>query len=1136
MPRAIRSVTALALLTGTVGAAFADWDEALPGAGSYVSVHRDFTADFDASFVANALDASFSLRQQCGNVCLPGIFLHPKNAEDAVLTYEGVVVPAGPSLRSFVIFRIGIRDGVPWDEADGRANGVRFIIAIDGEVVFSDDAVGVGWHARAVDVSPWAGRAVRLEFRTNAIDGHTGYDWAVFGEPALVSLPDDAVLGGAELRGGIALAGVACPEPSVVTVAMGAGTGDAVSETLRVGPGTHWVPLHFAVSGPVTLEVGSGAATLVRTLARAYPPQLTSPEVALSSPLVTAGRPFSVTLTTKNEGRGAFPGAYRVEADCGAPLELGPLAPGASATLRWDGLCVDEPGDWAYRVGPVSASCHVFPREPVTPAGRGTGAYADVPRRGPIAASVGNAWARLSFVTDESRDAYAIAEAWNGRAWQRVGSLYPLVKVVARAGDAPARALGVRIHAFEARHGGLTVSADVFDAGGRAWPVRIAYGAEAAAPRIAIEAELGADCPTDLLAFYAPTVLAGDRAFGVEKDFAIFPGLEYLEGDEPSSSERDLAYPLSDRRVPAIHKIATPLLAVQGEDALVALLWDANQEWAEGEKHPAARFHAPAFDSGLGFVHLALFAPSVGEYVEENHYEATHPYRMKTGESLRLKAWLVLDHKARYGQDSIVQGPHNGGLVLQAMQHWFETYGLPGPSPQPRPWDEERALCRHAYAGPVWGDDPPGWRHTVDRPSQLLVGHAVPQLIDLRAGVSPEVQAGVEHRIALVLNRAIQEQGPHYLWAHGGCHIMMGELPFYYGYLPEALQDFRQVAFAQIAGREDGLWVWRSHSEKHAVLGVEGHHTLGQPAHPSMMCLRAARLTGDRELAAQALDAMRQMERYEVPRGAQMWECPLYQPDILAAGRAIRAYCEAYRLTGDPAHLAQARYWAWTGLPFLYFWEMEGYPTMKYNVISVIGSTFYSHSWLGLPVVWCGLVYGYGLLDLAEFDDSFPWAHVAQGIVNSTMWQQYTDGPSKGCYPDSWSMVENKPHPADISPENILVNEFRLRGLSPEIRFARFDAPDGPVMLNSAADIVATAGSPGEGAIEFGLQSVPGFGVYTLLAPVPEPARVDGAGPRVDGSEALCAVPEGWFYDGELEAVILKHTPGDGPVSCKVGW
>ena len=93
-------------------------------------------------------------------------------------------------------------------------------------------------------------------------------------------------------------------------------------------------------------------------------------------------------------------------------------------------------------------------------------------------------------------------------------------------------------------------------------------------------------------------------------------------------------------------------------------------------------------------------------------------------------------------------------------------------------------------------------------------------------------------------------------------------------------------------------------------------------------------------------------------------------------------------MTGDPAFLARAKYWAWTGLPFICMWNMQDVSTMRYNAIAVIGSTFYTHSWLGLPVVWCGLVYAYSIQDLAEFDDSFPWPTIAQGITNSTMCQQ----------------------------------------------------------------------------------------------------------------------------------------------------
>ena len=115
------------------------------------------------------------------------------------------------------------------------------------------------------------------------------------------------------------------------------------------------------------------------------------------------------------------------------------------------------------------------------------------------------------------------------------------------------------------------------------------------------------------------------------------------------------------------------------------------------------------------------------------------------------------------------------------------------------------------------------------------------------------------------------------------------------------------------------------------------------------------------------------------------------------------------------------------------------------------------------------------------------------------------------------------------------MNEFRLRGQSPEIRFRRL--PGSPqVMLNSAADIVSAEGSVAEGLVRFALRVAPGFPAYSLLAPVPEPVDVSGAGGRAEDGFGLRAVGEGWLYDGELQGVILKHTGRDEAMGCEVSW
>ncbi|MDQ1255457.1 MAG: hypothetical protein QG656_48, partial [Candidatus Hydrogenedentes bacterium] len=747
-----------------------------------------------------------------------------------------------------------------------------------------------------------------------------------------------------------------------------------------------------------------------------------------------------------------------------------------------------------------------------------------------------NEWSRLGLVKDPSGAAYAIAETWDGSAWRRAGTLYPLAQVAFKDAQGVIEEPKFRVASISASSDAMSVKLEATGADGTVWPAVLLIEPDVQAPRIHITTRLWAPCDAQLVSFYGPAVLAGDRAYGANKDFAIFPGVEYLEGAEESSSERDLVYPLSDRRVVLPYKIAAPVMAVQGQDTLIALLWDENQQWTPGMKHPAARFLAPKPDSGIEQVHMSLFAPSVGEFVKENTYGAYDtPFALKRGRDLKLDSWLVLDHAARHARDGVVHGPHKGGLVLQAMAQWFDVFGFPEPSPAPREWDAERALCRDAYANAVWSEDPPGWRHCAGWNAGLHVSQAVPQLVDIRAGMPEAERADAERRIDKVIAKALETEGKHYLWTNAGCHIMMGELPFYYGYVGESLANFRDFCLASLDGRKEGLWRWYPASEQHAKLGDAGGHTLGQASYPCMQSLRAARMTGDQGLLEKSLDAMRQMEQYEVPRGAQMWECPLYQPDILAAAQAIRAYCEAYRITGDEAHLAQARYWAWTGLPFLYTWELEGYPTMRYNVISVIGSTFFTHSWIGLPVVWCGEVYAYALQELAQYDDSLDWNRIAEGINHSAMWQQYTEGPSKGCYPDSWNMAKNKPNPSDINPENILVNEFRLKGPSPEIRSARFQCEDHVVMLNSAADIVDIKRDE-SGVIQFGLKGGAGFPVYTMLAPVPEPSVVEGVSGRAADSDALRAAADGWLYDTALQGVILKHTMSESAVNCAVRW
>ena len=120
-----------------------------------------------------------------------------------------------------------------------------------------------------------------------------------------------------------------------------------------------------------------------------------------------------------------------------------------------------------------------------------------------------------------------------------------------------------------------------------------------------------------------------------------------------------------------------------------------------------------------------------------------------------------------------------------------------------------------------------------------------------------------------------------------------------------------------------------------------------------------------------------------------------------------------------------------------YAWDDGERPGMRYASIPVFGSTFMHHSWIGLPVQWCGLVYAYGLQELMRFDDNDLWRRQVEGMTVSAMHQQWPGDHETlaGTYPDSYGEWFTKRNPVHINPENIALNLLALRGLDPGLRF-----------------------------------------------------------------------------------------------------
>jgi hypothetical protein len=441
-----------------------------------------------------------------------------------------------------------------------------------------------------------------------------------------------------------------------------------------------------------------------------------------------------------------------------------------------------------------------------------------------------------------------------------------------------------------------------------------------------------------------------------KKTLALFPGLEFLEGDEVSSSERDAHGPLAERRRPDRSKITVPLMAFEAEGALVALLWQG-----------AA---SPFFEA------------------RERNLMSIEP------------------------EDRAVLLVEPGATIYDAVPRWVSVFGLPEPEPWPRTLDEELALCRAGFASVA---APRGkHRHAAgqDWPAEWTPGFGV-----LRQLLGEKVDWFDYSDLLSTVN----------------CHVLRWEAPFYAGE-PETAKKLleRLKLITDMRKRADGEWGFHPMTAEQRKLGTAGDSVLGTSAEKAYSVAKAARMTGDAELKSIALDVLGRLRRHRVPRGGQSWECPLYEPDLLAAAFAVGAYVEAWKLSGDRAWLKEAVRWARAGLPFLYLWEFPGRKGMRYASIPVFGTTQFTHPRFGVPVQWNGLVFAYFLRKLAPHDRSFDWLRVAEGITASAVHQQYAEGPSKGCYPDGFFDQCTRRAPPDINPEDILVNILASIGKDPD--------------------------------------------------------------------------------------------------------
>jgi hypothetical protein len=531
------------------------------------------------------------------------------------------------------------------------------------------------------------------------------------------------------------------------------------------------------------------------------------------------------------------------------------------------------------------------------------------------------------------------------------------------------------------RGGGLSATATLAGPRGEQWRVTRNFKAGPHPGSILVETTFVIDTDSEVLHLPWLTLFPGLGTFGQRKAQGLLAGLEYLD-DEPSSSQADLTTPEHVRRVPEPVKITFPLMAIGHEGRYVGLIWEPSDA-------VAAVFDSPDRIYSSGAHVMALSAPGVGDERLENALVALTPFRLAAHQPLTVRTTLI---------------GGRGQSIVPAVRKYVEIHGLPPVPHVAGGLDAAVTLLAHGWLDSAINEGGL-FRHAVWGES-FKAGPAGDAIMFMDWLANHAGDPDLVSRLRDGRDLAMTRMPPGQPYMSGVSHVRPPMVPMVFGGVPPYVERRRADAGSLLARfDEQGIKEYQpgkiDYSRTHFA-----NHANGHSAPDVANILEAATLAADRDLVERGLallDKQTSLYANTVPRGAQVWEIPLHTPDILACAHLVKAYTLGYMISGNPAHLEQARYWAWTGVPFVYLANPTEGEVGHYATIAVLGATnWQAPVWLGLPVQWCGLVYASALHLLSEQDREGPWATIAKGITAASLQMTWptTDRQRQGLLPD----------------------------------------------------------------------------------------------------------------------------------------
>jgi hypothetical protein len=631
------------------------------------------------------------------------------------------------------------------------------------------------------------------------------------------------------------------------------------------------------------------------------------------------------------------------------------------------------------------------------------------------------------------------------------------------------------------------------DPDGANWRVTQRFRPQRVTGAIEVQTDISVDQDRAVAFLPILMVFPGAGSFGTAKGQGLFAGLEYLD-NEPSSSEADVIGPAAKRQVPDVLKITFPLMAIQSTDRYVALTWQMRPRFSALFDSPDRLFHSGGHVMGL------LFPGSNGKDRTEGSLLPRQAEVLPANETLTLRSTIL------------------GGVgtsVVPAVQHYLKLRPLPSP---PAAQNQSEFVARASR----------GWLDSKIREGNL-VHHAL-----AASGFPPQPAADAalwmrwlavhdstsdrQGRLEQAATNALSAVMPAQFNTAGVGHIRYPVECLVFGQVAENAQEARRRG-GELLGRFGPDGTVKYEPKAGGPDFAKTHWTneaSGFASRAAVDLLEAAAFCGDPDLIDKGLRELRSLDKFHngVPRGAQTWECPLHTPDILASAQMVRAYSLGFELSGDTHFLEEARYWAWTGVPFVYLVSPTEAPVGLYATIAVYGATQWKAPvWFGLPVQWCGLVYADALYRLGRDDPKGPWNQIAQGITLSGMQQTWTedDHDYQGLLPDSFALREQKRNGPAINPATLEACAASYFGPQPVYDFHYFRT-DG-LCLHAPGQILHPAESKGH--VSFQIESWVKEPFYVLVSGLARQPRL-----RINGQPVNCAAPH--QFTGSQGHLVLQ--------------